>query len=214
MEFWNDIITEKSQKTLLELAKKTNFVLIGGWASWLYSKSIKSKDIDIYIDFKDFFTLQKFFLEQGINVVFNQKLNKYEIKIQDIDLDIYTPDHCNLAIPCKDVFKNRLFKDFGNFKVVFPEVLLLLKVDAEKNRHDTVKGFKDRVDILSLLYSTNLNKKLLKDLANQYRIELIKIKDIIEKSTKEYSYFFGKSENLRELKKFKQKLLQNFILLL
>jgi len=31
-----------------------DFVLIGGWAVWLYTSSVKSKDIDIYVNFINF----------------------------------------------------------------------------------------------------------------------------------------------------------------
>jgi len=37
---------------LLELNRKYRFVLIGGWAVYLYSKALKSRDIDIVIDFE------------------------------------------------------------------------------------------------------------------------------------------------------------------
>jgi len=208
MELWNEIITEKSYNLLIELKKITKFVLIGGWASWLYSQSAKSKDIDIYINFDDFFKLQNFFINKGIAVNFNRRLNKYEIKTEEIDIDIYTPDHCNLIISCKEVFNKKMFKNVNGFDVVLPEVLLLLKLDAEKERHNTIKGFKDRIDILSLIYRTELDKDLLSKLSIEYKVDLKIIKETITKSSKEYSYFFTKSENLRELKKLKLSLVK------
>ena len=203
MELWSEIITEKSYDLLLELKKNVDFVLIGGWANWLYSQTAKSKDIDIYINFNDLFKLQNFFINKGISVNYNRKLNKYEIKTEEIDIDIYTPDHCNLIISCKEVFNKSLFKDVSGFKVVIPEVLLILKLDAEKQRHGTIKGFKDRIDILSLLYKTKFDISLLAGLAKEHKVDLKGIKEIITKSSKEYSYFFQKAENLRELKKLK-----------
>ena len=50
MEYWNELITQKSWDVLQKL-KKINFVLIGGWASYLWTSSHKSKDIDIIVDF-------------------------------------------------------------------------------------------------------------------------------------------------------------------
>ena len=52
MEFWNDIVTDISWKTLIELTKKYNVLVIGGWAVYLHTGSIKSKDIDILVDFE------------------------------------------------------------------------------------------------------------------------------------------------------------------
>lgn len=208
MELWNEIITEKSRKLLFELKGMMNFVLIGGWAVWLYSQSIKSKDIDVYIDFDDFFKLQKDLINKGMSIGFNPKLNKYEIKMEEIDIDIYTPNHCNLIVPCKDVFNEKLFKKIDNFDVIIPEALLILKINAEENRHETIKGFKDRIDILSILYKTEINKKLFRDLSKKYNINLKRLDEIIKKSYKEYGYFFPESENLRKLKSLKSELIK------
>lgn len=46
MAYYNDLITEKSWQYLQTLRRETNFVLIGGWAVYLYTKSLKSKDFD------------------------------------------------------------------------------------------------------------------------------------------------------------------------
>jgi len=49
-EFWHNLITEKSFHLLQEFKKDFDFVLIGGWAVYLYTDSLKSKDIDIIVD--------------------------------------------------------------------------------------------------------------------------------------------------------------------
>lgn len=46
MQFYNEIITQKSFVFLQGLKKEYEFVLIGGWAVFLYSHGLKSKDID------------------------------------------------------------------------------------------------------------------------------------------------------------------------
>jgi len=53
MQFYHNLITEKSFEHLKGFKKKYNFVLIGGWAVYLYSKSLKSKDIDIIVDYDE-----------------------------------------------------------------------------------------------------------------------------------------------------------------
>lgn len=50
-DYYNDLITEKSWQTLQNLIKQIDFVLIGGWAVYLYTKSLKSKDIDIIVSY-------------------------------------------------------------------------------------------------------------------------------------------------------------------
>ncbi|MBI2106709.1 hypothetical protein HYT57_01880 [Candidatus Woesearchaeota archaeon] len=208
MELWNEEIVKKSGDILLELKNNADFVLIGGWAIWLYAQTVKSKDIDIYINFNEFFMLQNFLINKGLSINFNPKLNKYECKTAELDIDIYTPDHCNLIIPCKEVFNKKLWKIIGGFKTIAPEALLILKLDSERNRHETIKGFKDRMDILSLLSKAQINKKLLSQLCKDYHFDLSSLKNIIAKSSMEYSYFFPQAENLRELKKFKIELLK------
>ena len=49
MAYYHDIVTQKSWEELKKLNKKVKFVLIGGWATYLYTKELKSKDIDIYL---------------------------------------------------------------------------------------------------------------------------------------------------------------------
>ena len=209
MELWNEIITEKSQRILFELKKEFNFIIIGGWACWFYTKTIKSKDLDLYINFDDFFALQSAFLKHGITITLNQKLNKYEAVLDEIAIYIYTPHHCNLIIPCKDVFKNKWFKKQNGFKVIAPELLLILKLEAEKQRTGTIKGFKDRIDILSLISRIKIDKNFLIKLANSYKVDIKRINSIIKNSLKEYEYFFPEAKNLRALKKLKQELLKN-----
>lgn len=208
MELWNEIVTEKSRNALYELKEEVNFVLIGGWAVWIYTRTVKSKDVDIYIDFNDFFKMQNSFLNKGIAINFNSNLDKYEVRMDEIDIDIYTPNHCKLIVPCEDVFKKKLFKKALKFDVVLPEILLILKLNAQIGRKDSLKGFKDRIDILALINSVNLDKKLLLKFAEEYNVDLRIIRDIISNGRKEYGYFFEDADDLRKLKKLKVELLR------
>lgn len=45
MTYYNELITEKSWKKLQELKRKYKFILIGGWAVYVYTKTLKSKDV-------------------------------------------------------------------------------------------------------------------------------------------------------------------------
>ncbi|MEM3419667.1 MAG: hypothetical protein QW806_05500 [Nitrososphaerota archaeon] len=85
-------------------------------SSFLWTKAIKSIDIDIYMNFENFYKIQSILIEKGIFINFNPKLKKYSTKIEEVDIDIYTPDQCGLVIPCKDVFKNKWFETIGRFK--------------------------------------------------------------------------------------------------
>src|SRR3989338_7272172 len=164
MDFWNNTLTEKSWNIMLGL-KGFDFVVIGGWAAYLWTKMHKSKDVDIVIkNFEDLDLLKK-----NYNLVKNDNLKKYEIKIEEIDIDIYVPFFSKLAIPVEDI-ANYTTK-IQNFEVVKPEVLLILKQGAELDREKSVKGEKDRIDIATLLFNVEIDFKEYFNLLKKYKIE-------------------------------------------
>lgn len=143
-EFYHNLITEKSFKLLQDLRKKYNFILIGGWAVFLYTHSLKSKDIDLVVDYEE---LTK--LKNDFSIFKNDRLKKYEIKKEEVDIDIYLPHFSDLGFPLEEI-KNHLLERDG-FIIPQPEILLILKIFAWQNRHGTLKGEKDKIDIISLL---------------------------------------------------------------
>src|SRR3989338_10282386 len=100
MEFWNSLLTEKSWRIMQELKKEGfKFIVIGGWAAYLWTKQHKSKDIDIILpDWKNLETIkQKYELSK------NDNLKKYEIKLDEFDIDIYIPYYSKLTLPIEDI---------------------------------------------------------------------------------------------------------------
>jgi len=152
MEFWNSNLTEKSWKILVKLKKTIpNFIIIGGWAAYLWTNQHKSKDIDIIIkNFEDLNALKKKY-----NLKKNDNLKKYEIKIEEIDIDIYVPFFSKLTIPIDKIGK--CTAKIQNLEVINPEILLILKQGAEQDRETSVKGEKDRIDIMTLICYTDIN---------------------------------------------------------
>lgn len=151
MDFWNSQLTERSWILLQKLREKYNFILIGGWAVYLWARQQKSKDIDIVVDITELQKLKRELLSK------NDRLKKYEIKFEEIDVDIYVPYFSKLAIPAEDLHKYA--SKIEGFNVVLPEVLLILKQEAEIERGNSVKGEKDRVDIVSLLFFSEVDLK-------------------------------------------------------
>ena len=143
MEFYHDIITEKSWQFLQELKKRYVFLLIGGWAVFLYSHSLKSKDIDVILDYSE---LAK--LKEDYNVFKNERLKKYEIKTGEFDIDIYLPHYSELGIDIEQVKQTSVLRE--GFLVPAIEMLFLLKVYAWTERRGTAKGQKDELDIFGL----------------------------------------------------------------
>ena len=65
MEYWNTLLTEKSWVLLQEIRKKYQFVLIGGWAIYLWARRQKSKDIDIVVSIDELQKLKQENLEKN-----------------------------------------------------------------------------------------------------------------------------------------------------
>ncbi|MBI2547752.1 hypothetical protein HYW21_00205 [Candidatus Woesearchaeota archaeon] len=166
MEYWNSLLTEKSWNILKDLQKKPfHFIVIGGWAAYLWTKLHKSKDIDIIIpDFED---LE--YLKRAYDLKKNDHLKKYEIRFEEIDVAIYIPYYSQLPLPITEIKKYTTIIE--NISVVTPEVLLILKQAAEQDREYSVKGAKDRVDIMTLLLFSTMNFQTYKDLLKKHKLE-------------------------------------------
>ena len=164
MEFYHDLITEKSFKILRQLRGRVKFILIGGWAVFLYTKSLKSKDIDIILDYDQLEEIKNEF-----NVFKNERLKNYEIKIEEIDIDIYVPYFSNLGLPVEEIQKYS--QSIEGFLVPIPEVLLILKIYAFKNRKGRTKSRKDLIDIFSLIIGEKINWQSYKNLIKKYNLK-------------------------------------------
>lgn len=163
-EFYHDLITEKSFKTLRDLKKDFDFILIGGWAVFLYVKALKSKDVDIILDYDQ---LEK--IRQKFVLVKNERLRKYEIKIEEIDVDIYAPYFSNLGLPVEEIKK--YYQSREGFLLPLVEILLILKVYAASHRKGTSKGRKDLIDIFSLILRGKIDWGKYKEFIKQYKLE-------------------------------------------
>ena len=198
MDYWNSLITEKSWNLLKELNKKIRFTLIGGWAVYLWVKAHKSKDIDIVVDFKE---LEK--IKLRYNLKKNDNLKKYEIIIEEIDVDIYVPYYSKLAVPIEDIKNNS--EKVENFSVAKPEILLILKQSAELDRADSEKGLKDRIDILDILFRCGINFNEYKNKLKEYK--LAHYKERLIKILNEFKELKYLNLNPREFKLKKKEML-------
>jgi len=160
MAYYHDIITQKSWEELKILNKKVKFVLIGGWAIYLYTRQLKSKDIDILIDYSE---LGK--LKEGYDVTKNDRLKKYEARKGEIQIDTYLPHYSEIGIPVDLLIDSSI--SLEGFRVLNKEFLICLKVYVFNIRGRTPKGEKDFLDILSLFKvgsgDTNKILKIKKD---------------------------------------------------
>jgi heme exporter protein D len=206
-EFWPELLTKASWQKLQHMKSEIrDFIVIGGWAFYLWTGMHKSKDIDIIVDFK---VLEK--LKQKYELVKNLKLRKYEIKFDKFDIDIYVSHFSKFALPIEAIKKTIV--QVQGFSTPRPEVLLILKQGAEITRRGSVKGEKDAIDIITLLnrapfdmdvYATLIKKYGL----TNYAVELAKViksfdarhAEHVGMSYKEFNKW--KKDILAQLKKF------------
>ncbi len=202
MEFWNSLLTEKSWQVLQELKKRhLDFILIGGWATYILTKQHKSKDIDIII--KNFSDLES--IGKTYDLRKNDNLKKYEIKVDDIDIDIYIANYSKLALQVNVLLENTTFIE--GFEVVKPEILLILKQGAELDRKNSVKGLKDRIDIMTLLCYTKIDFKVYVDIIE--RNNLLSYKKRLIEIIKSFDDVKHLNINLNEYSKLKKNILKN-----
>jgi len=201
VEFWNEIIIDKSFKILQELKKKIDFVLIGGWAVYFLTKAIKSKDIDIIVDFEN---LSK--IKSEIDLKKTDFLKRYEGEVEGVSIDIYVPYYSKFAVPVEEILKNTIKVE--SFKIPRPEILLILKQQAELERRNSVKGQKDRVDIICLAKIGEFDWKYYKSLVKKFGLKEYEdeLKKIIRSAKTEFEYIG--IANLREIKKIKERVLK------
>lgn len=156
MDYYRDTVTQKSWQMLAEMAQKFKFVLIGGWAVWLYTKQLKSKDIDIVVNLHQLAKLKTRF-----DLVKNHRLKKYEFRDGEVQVDVYTPYYSIPGgIPAETILKRSV--KLEGFTVPKPEVLLITKIVTWAKRRGSAKGKKDFIDIIGLLSLPNVNHKQLK----------------------------------------------------
>ncbi|MEW6295054.1 MAG: hypothetical protein AB1467_02020 [Candidatus Diapherotrites archaeon] len=199
MDYWNSLLTEKSWLVLQELKDKFDFLLIGGWAVFLWVNAHKSKDIDLVVEIEE---LQK--IKGLYELKKNDRLRKYEFFVEEIDVDVYLPFYSKLALPVEELKK--FTAKIQGFKVVRPEILLILKQGAEIERMHSEKGLKDRIDLMDLMLSGQIDFKKYSELLEKYSLVEYK-KRLIEivNGFRELNYL---NLNVREFKKKKLELLE------
>jgi len=194
-DFYQQYLTDKSYQLLVDLKKRYQFVLIGGWAVYFYSKALKSKDIDIVVDFSELEKIKKDFpLEK------NERLKKYQIKIEEIDIDIYLPFYSHLGIPVKDIIKKTT--TINGFTLPKKEILLITKLTAYQNRKSSIKGQKDSVDIFSLILLKDFDFKYFFNLIKKYKLkDSIKVLKQLLETTRELEELNLNQHSFAKIKK-------------
>jgi hypothetical protein len=202
--FYQQFLTDKSFSLLTELKKQFKFILIGGWAVYFYTKSLKSKDINMIVDFSQ---LEEF--KKEFTIEKNERLKKYQIKIEEIDIDIYLPFYSDLGLPVEEIIKKTTM--VNGFVLLEKEALLITKLKAYQDRRESVKGQKDLVDIISLVLLEDFDFNYLLDLINKHRLGkywqvleklVLETKEVAELNLNQHAFAKKKKKLLEQVQSF------------
>lgn len=164
MEYYHNLVTQKSWEELQKLQKNVEFTLIGGWAVYLYTKTLKSKDIDIIIDYGQLPVVEKHY-----RLLKNDRLKKYEAVKDEVQIDIYLPNYSSLGIPVEDLIFH--MQQLEGFKLLDPNYLSALKIYTLAQRGRSPKGRKDLIDFLSLVSAGKCDLVEVGKITKKYELE-------------------------------------------
>jgi hypothetical protein len=164
MAYYRNSVTDQSWQFLKKLKKEFTFCLIGGWAIWLYTEQLKSKDIDIVVEAQELTKIRKKY-----ELFKNERLKKYEFRQGEIQIDVYSAYYSDLGIKAETVLKQTRIVE--GFSLPKPETLLILKLSAWLDRRASPKGKKDLLDMISLLLT---DKAKLTELKHPNKYVLVK----------------------------------------
>lgn len=154
-------------------------VYIGGIAIYLYTINQDeistfaefTHDADFYISMADMSDLRD--IEE---VTPNRRLSKHQIIKNGFEFDIYTERYSSLIVPYDQI--KAYSEKFDSMSVACLEHLLVLKLEALRDRIKSAKGSKDIKDILrisqiSAARKTKLKKDLIEGYISDKHIELL-----------------------------------------
>lgn len=141
-----------------KFAEQPCLIVIGGFAIKTYGAERFSQDGDIMVDFRTLGELRDQFILHK-----NPRLGKEQFLLSTgAEVDVYVENQHRFRVPFDEIQAYATRRD--DLWVACPEHLLVLKLDAAKDRRHTDKGDKDIEDILLLLTKATFeNKQLLKD---------------------------------------------------
>ena len=153
---------------------------IGGVAVFAHAKSREdlakyaaySHDADLVIARADFMDLR------DVEVVTsNRRLQKHEFIKGGIQYDVYVEGTSGLVVPVPEIIAAS--QEIDGIRIASPEHLLVLKLEALKDRKGSGKGEKDAADVYRILLSMEGRKVVgerLAHMAQEQRMELAAVR--------------------------------------
>lgn len=197
---------DKLFKACMELSAffPDGVVFIGGIAVYIHAINMEATrsfaefthDADFYISLADMGDLRD--LEE---VTPNRRLSKHQLIKNGFEFDIYTERHSALIVPYDQVVAHA--STYDAMKVASLEHLLVLKLEAYRDRHASTKGQKDAKDIIRIaLVARARNAPLRTELVVPYlRDEHSKLLDRVQRGPEFLSMTRGNAKQAKDLRR-------------
>ena len=159
------------KQTLLLIINELNnnqvdYGLIGGFAMGLFGSDRATTDLDFLINFKDIDKIKHIFLDNGYELLFySENVLQFVSPIKDFgEIDILIAKREISLDMLKNTIKKNILDNSVDIKILMPEDIIGLKLQAIKNDKD--RETIDRNDIKFLIKKNSLNNERIKKYAN------------------------------------------------
>src|SRR5277367_4563972 len=142
-------------------ADNEDIVIIGGVAVYIHTEIYNSKDIPVEFthdaDMAISLPTLSQLADEGYEIVTNKRLNKRQIIINDVDVDIYVAHQSKLRVSYNHLAESAKDLADGGEVVMVASLghLLILKIAALEARWSSAHGEKDRRDVAKLMVMIN-----------------------------------------------------------
>ncbi|MDX2225998.1 MAG: hypothetical protein SFY92_02695 [Verrucomicrobiae bacterium] len=178
-------------------------VFIGGIAVYLHAMNHEktralaeaTHDADFYISLADMADLRD--IEE---VTANRRLNKHQLIKNGFEFDIYTERHSALIVPYDQIMAYSIVHD--QMRLSSLEHLLILKLEAFRDRERSSKGQKDAKDLIRIsLILTGTRSRIQRDLIFPFLSEdHLKALDRIARGPEFLSLAKGNAKEAKEMR--------------
>ncbi len=193
---YSDAITYRSREILQKLADSLDFVLIGRWAVNFYVKTQKSTDVDIMV------TADKLSYFKNYGVEKYKGLPIYFAMVGGVRIDIMVQGVSDsaLTMPISLVIEESVVVE--GIRTASKELLLLLKICGYLS-FDRQKVEKDIIDVVSLLFYSNVDIAKVAKYVSRYKIDdrkaFMGMKEYLEKGRNLWEFITNSPEEYSRL---------------
>lgn len=133
---------------------------------------------------------------------------KYGYRSGDVDMYVYTEKRGDIVPSPAEILGEKRFIEVEGYRVVEPELLLLLKMEAARKRPGGLKGLKDRCDVISLFLSGRIDlKKLAKEGRRHGQSNILeRVRMVVKMADDEFDYAAGRTLGREEKWKIRRDL--------